>query len=134
MVRFLGRQQQGVGLIEVMVTVLILGTSLLAIAALQSRSLMQNHGSFLATKANIVAYDLIDQVRAASSGPTATPATIVAPGPTAVTDAIKAVLPGGTGTLVCSAARLCVVTINWSENTGHSTNTTATQFIYTASL
>jgi type IV pilus assembly protein PilV len=132
---FFKQREQGVGLIEVMVTVLILGTSLLAIAALQSRSLMQNHGAFLATKANIVAYDLIDQVRAASSGPTATPATIAWPSAAAVTAAIQATLPTGTGTLVCVAAtRICTITINWSENTGHSTNTTATQFIYTASL
>ena len=56
-------KQQGAGLIEVLVTVLILGTSLLALAALQSRSLQYNHSAYLRSQANILAYDILDRVR-----------------------------------------------------------------------
>jgi type IV pilus assembly protein PilV len=127
-------KQAGVGLIEVMVTVLILGTSLLAIAAMQSRSLMQNHGAFLATKANILAYNLIDQVRMASTAPIATSPKVIWPAAGAVTAAIVAQIPGATGTLDCTAARLCTVTINWSENTGNVNIANDNVFTYSASL
>jgi type IV pilus assembly protein PilV len=134
MTRSLRRKQQGVGLIEVLVTVLILGTSLLAVAALQSRSLMQNHGAFLATKANIVAYGLMDRVRMASPSPLASAATTIVPSAAAVTAAIVAEIPSGTGTVACTAARICTVTINWSENTGSATIANNNVFTYTTSL
>lgn len=55
--------QRGAGLIEVLVTVLILATSLLAMGALQSRSLEFNYGAFLRSQANIMAYDILDRIR-----------------------------------------------------------------------
>jgi type IV pilus assembly protein PilV len=136
MTRFFRFRQQGVGLIEVMVTVLILGTSLLAVAAMQSRSLLQNHGAFLATKANILAYDLMEQVRMSSSAPTAANLKIVLPVAAAVTAAIAAEIPTGTGSVACDAARLCTVTINWTENTGKIdiANANDNVFVYTTSL
>jgi type IV pilus assembly protein PilV len=135
MTRSLRRKQQGVGLIEVMVTVLILGTSLLAIAALQSRSLTQNHGAFLATKANIIAYDLIDRVRLRNAGPESTRALAV-PLDDEIKGATESSLPSGAATVVCDAARLCTVTINWAENKGKNTadDGATSTFIYTTSL
>lgn len=60
-------KQEGVGLIEVMVTALILSTSLLGLAALQSRALQYNHSAYMRSQANILAYDLLDRIRASRS-------------------------------------------------------------------
>src|SRR5690554_2545300 len=55
--------QNGFSLIEVLVTVLILATSLLAVATLQTRSLEYNHSAYLRSQANIIAYDILDRMR-----------------------------------------------------------------------
>lgn len=57
------RQQAGVGLIEVLVTLLILSTSLLALGAMQTRSLQFNQGAYFRSQANIFAYDMLDRMR-----------------------------------------------------------------------
>lgn len=56
-------RSKGVGLIEVLVTLLLLSTSLLAIATLQTRSLQFNQSAYLRSQANILAYDIIDRMR-----------------------------------------------------------------------
>lgn len=56
-------QQQGVGLIEVMITVLVLATALLTVAALQTRALQFNQSAYVRSQANIFAYDIIDRIR-----------------------------------------------------------------------
>ena len=56
-------KSKGVGLIEVLVTVLLLATSLLAIATLQTRSLQYNQSAYLRSQANILVYDIIDRMR-----------------------------------------------------------------------
>ena len=118
--------QKGVGLIEVLVTVLILATSLLAMAALQSRSLQFNHGAYLRSQANIMAYDIIDRMRInavvnindyardyADSKPTGSSL--------ADTDLndwltnIEGTLPGGEGAIDCDANRVCTVRLRWIE-------------------
>jgi type IV pilus assembly protein PilV len=114
----------------VLVTILILGTSLLAIAALQTRSLQQHHSSYVRTQANILAYDLMDQIRIASPKP---PGTLVVPAAATVSATILAALPNGSGTLDC-AARLCTATITWDESVGTNVNGTRSTFIFIASL
>lgn len=57
------RKQGGVGLIEVLVTLLILSTSLIALTALQTRSLQFNHGAYLRSQMNIYAYDILERIR-----------------------------------------------------------------------
>lgn len=61
------KKQSGVGLIEVLVTALILGGSLMALSALQARSLQYNHSAYLRSQANIIAYDIIDRIRIKSN-------------------------------------------------------------------
>lgn len=55
---------QGVTLIEVLVTVLILAIGLLGLAALQNAAMQFNHSSYLRTHANNMAYDIHDRMRA----------------------------------------------------------------------
>ena len=125
--------QQGVFLIEVLVTVLLLATGLLGIASMQLRSLQQNGEALISTQANILAYDILEQARMAS--PVA-PAAVVVPAADDVAAIAKSVLPGGQGTIECDAKRLCQVTISWSENvrTGDEESPQSSIFIYSATL
>ena len=60
------RQQKGVTLIEVLITILILAGGMLGMAALQSRSLMFNNIAYLNTLSNMMAFDMLDRIRANS--------------------------------------------------------------------
>lgn len=106
------KSQQGVGLIEVMVSVLLLGTALLAIAALQARSLTQNHEALVRTQANLLAYDILERVRMAS--PMA-PGALVLPADNTIDDLAERLLPDGDSQLNCDANRLCTIRITWVE-------------------
>lgn len=59
--------QQGVGLIEVLVSLLILAAGLLGLAALQTHSLRFSHESYMRTQASILASDMIDRIRVNSN-------------------------------------------------------------------
>ena len=139
--------QRGAGLIEVMVTVLILSTSLLGLAALQARSLQYNHSAYLRSQANILAYDLLDRIRINRANITSYSLTLDANAPTgtelAPTDmrewreAIADALPDGKGSITCSAAnRICTVTIQWAEQdgVGVADNADASSFQYTTRI
>lgn len=120
--------QRGAGLIEVMVTVLILSTSLLGLAALQNRSLQYNHSAYLRSQANIFAYDLLDRIRInrANIGSYSLDLDDSAPTGTSLVQTdlrewrtnIASALPDGKGAISCTTARLCTVTIQWSEQDG----------------
>lgn len=120
--------QQGVGLIEVLITVLVLSTALMALAALQTRSLQYNSSAYLRSQANIIAYDIFDRMR------------VVSPPTGGVTqnvgvDDLVSVLPGGEGEVECSA-RECTVTITWTEPTANLSGDELekTSFSYTSRL
>ena len=55
---------KGFTLIEVLITVLILSIGLLGLAGLQVRSMKSNHSAYLKSQATIMAYDMIDRMRA----------------------------------------------------------------------
>ncbi len=60
-------KQKGVSLIEVMIAVFILASGLLGMAALQTRSLDYNNIAHLNNRANMIAYDILDRIKANSS-------------------------------------------------------------------
>ncbi|BFM21645.1 type IV pilus modification protein PilV [Gilvimarinus japonicus] len=99
------KSQQGVGLIEVLITVLVLSTALMALAALQTRSLQYNTSAYYRSQANIVAYNALEQMRSSS-----TLENIVQPD----MDELVESLPGGDGEIECQA-RVCTVSISWDE-------------------
>ncbi|HEY7886273.1 MAG TPA: type IV pilus modification protein PilV [Cellvibrionaceae bacterium] len=105
--------QKGVGLIEVLITVLVLSTGLMALAALQTRSLQYNSSAFLRSQANIIASDIFDRMRIVSSqnGGVVTPSE-------ADVEALVATLPGGEGEVGCDG-RICTVTVTWTEPTAN---------------
>tara|TARA_R110002111_G_scaffold8723_3_gene31414 strand:- start:2652 stop:3113 length:462 start_codon:yes stop_codon:yes gene_type:complete len=61
---FNSNQQQGFGLIEVLITVVILAIGLLGLAGLQATGLNFNHSAYQRSQATTLAYDIIDRMRA----------------------------------------------------------------------
>ena len=147
--------QQGVGLIEVLVTLLILSTSLITLTAMQNRSLQFNQMAYFRSQANILAYDILDRMRTnkGNAGSLAAYDVELAPfaggAAPAVTDhvatdlyewrrEINAHIPGGQGAIECDVATsVCSVTIEWEEinstrlaDEDESTST----FVYSARL
>ncbi|MBU2885210.1 type IV pilus modification protein PilV [Gilvimarinus agarilyticus] len=105
------KSQNGVGLIEVLVTALILSTALMAVAALQTRSLQYNGSAYLRSQANIIAYDILEQLRILSdTGWFEVGGAVVQPN----VDQLVSVLPDGEGDVAC-AGRTCTVSISWAE-------------------
>ncbi|MCK7598782.1 type IV pilus modification protein PilV [Microbulbifer sp. CAU 1566] len=137
--------QRGAGLIEVLVTVLILGTSLLALAALQSKSLQYNHSAYLRSQANILAYDILDRVRInrknVGSYNQKMDAAKPAGGTVASNDirdwltTIETMLPGADGAVTCDANSLCTVEIQWAEQSSSGEKTEEQgSFVYTTQI
>src|SRR5690625_6205371 len=56
-------RMRGAGLIEVLVTLIILFTALLTLTALQTRSLQFKHSAYLLSQANNFAYAMLDRLR-----------------------------------------------------------------------
>jgi type IV pilus assembly protein PilV len=134
--------QRGVGLIEVLVTLLILSTSLMALAALQTRSLQYNHGAYLRSQANLMAYDLLDRVRVNRNavadynlglGDTPVGTSLAATDLREWRANIAASLPGGRGAIACTD--FCTVTIEWAEQNSSGDETeNSTTFTYTTRI
>lgn len=57
-------KQRGVGLLEVLISVLILAVGLLGLAGLQAQALKTNHSSFQRSQAVMLSYVIIDSMRA----------------------------------------------------------------------
>lgn len=56
--------QRGFTLLEVLVAVVILSVGLLGLAGLQAQSLRANQSALFLSQANLLAYDIVDQLRA----------------------------------------------------------------------
>jgi type IV pilus assembly protein PilV len=65
------RKLNGIGMIEVLVTILIVGIGMLAVARMQIISMQANHEAFQRSLAVQLANDIIDKIRAVSSFNTA---------------------------------------------------------------
>jgi len=59
----LNQKQQGFGLIEILVSMLILSVGLLGMAGLQVQSLRFNNEAYLRTQATVLASDIVDRMR-----------------------------------------------------------------------
>ena len=60
--------QKGFSLIEVLIALVVLAIGLLGLAALQTIGLRYNHGSYQETQATILTYNIIDRMRANTTG------------------------------------------------------------------
>lgn len=143
------KKARGVGLVEVLVTLLLLSIALLTLTTLQSRSLQYNQGAYFRSQANILAGDILDRMRnnrglltsynvtAATYDLEGDPVT----GTLAAVDvdqwrrALATSLPDGQGGISCAATNICLITISWSElNHSGQTAEDRTSFTYSARL
>ncbi len=105
------KQHNGFTLVEILITVLILSIGLLGLAGLQVRSMKQNHNSYLRTQATILAYDIIDRMRANPSAVTATVTDYVAKGAyTVTTSSTPFTVSAPTATAGCTTTTGCTTT------------------------
>jgi len=123
------KSQGGSTLIEIAITVLILATSLLAMATLQTRSLQFNQAAYMRSQANIYAYDIADRIRinrgkdavniaSYNSDYEGSPSGngIATTDVTKWRENIGRDLPGGKGKIECVATtRICVLSIKWDD-------------------
>lgn len=140
------KNQLGVGLIEVLVAVLILGTALLTLTSLQTRSLQFNQSAYLRSQANILAYDIIDRIRINRDKADGYDITLASDAPTSDTtlrdkdlkewlNNVAKILPGGDGLVTCDANKKCTVEIQWVEQATKMTSENQTmKFSYTSQI
>lgn len=58
------RAQAGIGMIEILVSIIILSIGLLGLAGLQTASLTHNHSAGFRSTATVMAYSILDSMRA----------------------------------------------------------------------
>ena len=123
---------RGFTLIEALVALLILSIGLLGVAALQLTSLRSNHSSSLRSQATLLAYDIVDRMRANQNAAKAGAYDIALAGsPTAGTVAgddlvrwkqnLTNTLPVGKGAVARSGAGSATkftITIQWDDSRG----------------
>ena len=127
-------RQSGVGLIEVLIAVLILGIGMLGIAALQTMTLRNVGASADRTQAVIQTYAVLDTLRAQRAAALAgsfntdgfqcsTATALGTPGTLTgwLADVRQTVAPSACGQVTCVAAT-CTIKVRWSEEraTGQS--------------
>ena len=136
--------QQGVGLLEVMIAVLVLAIGILGIAALQAITLKNTGSSAARTQAAIQAYSMLDMVRADRANvATYNTNTYVAgsgggtPGTMAgwLDGLITAIDPSAKGMVVCDAnSMICSVGVQWSDSRATAGSATPYEFKVTSQL
>lgn len=112
------KHQRGVTLLEVLISVVILSVGLLGLAGLQAVSIRNNTSAYQRSVATMLAYDVIDRIRADLPNCNGYPVAMGANGAGDVQnwkDGVKAALPGGDASIVI-AAGTATVTIRWDDN------------------
>lgn len=61
-------RQHGFSLLEILIALMVLSIGLLGLAALQTMSLRMGHDSYQRTQATMLAYDMVDRMRANPQG------------------------------------------------------------------
>lgn len=136
--------QQGFGLIEILVSMLVLGVGILGMVGLQLNSMKFNHTASVRTQATFLAYDLSDRMRAnrmrARAGDYDTALTANAPSGTAIAAvdlqqwkaALAAQLPAGAGAVERTSSSNMRITVQWDE--GRSGGSATQQFVFETRL
>lgn len=120
------RGQQGFTLLEMLVALVILSFGLLGLAGLQAVSLRNNTNAYQRSQANVLAYDIVDRMRANRSQAVSNAYNIAlgaTPSGSGVTLAdlqewralLVGTLPNGDGAVSCTGSGLCTVTVQWDE-------------------
>lgn len=130
-------RQRGFSLLEILVALAVLSIGLLGLAALQTMSMRMGHDSYQRTQATMLAYDIVDRMRANRAGltaglysnvtfaynPTAPDCVASACSPTTLADydistwktILAAKLSQGEGAISTSGTQR-TITVKWREN------------------
>ena len=131
-------RQVGLSLIEMLIALLVLSFGLLGVAGLQAQSLRNNQSAYLRSQASILAYEIIDRMRANRTaavngnynyqpGNIADPVagTATCSGSQACVDLaawkgrFEQTLPAAAAAVSCNAGTLvCQVTMEWDDTRG----------------
>jgi type IV pilus assembly protein PilV len=128
----LSHRAGGFTLIEALVALVVLSIGLLGVAALQLSSLRSNHSSSLRSQATLLAYDIVDRMRANQSAATngaydialtSTPSGGTVAGDDLVRwkQNLANTLPSGTGAVArtgAGSATKFTVTVQWDDSRG----------------
>ncbi len=121
-------RQTGVSLIEVLVSLLIMGIGLLGAAALQLNALKFTDSSAVTSQASFIAYDMMDRIRAnpdanyvlanLSAAPTGTAADTRTQDLIDFAANIRAIAPNGVGdgSSIAVDGRTVTITVRWSDS------------------
>lgn len=136
--------QRGFGLIEILVSMLVLGIGILGMVGLQLNAMKFNHTAAVRTQATFLAYDISDRMRAnrmrARAGDYDISLTASAPSgtSTAAVDlqqwkaALSSQLPAGTGAIARASSGNVTITVQWDE--GRSGGSSSQQFVFETRL
>lgn len=131
------RAARGVGLVEVLVSVLVLSIGLLGIAAMQATALRNSQSSLERSQGIVHVYTILDAMRANPNGVAAgtynMAMTCAAPGGAGsvaasdrsewITHLQENLGPTACGLVNC-AAGVCTITVQWDDSRGTSGSTT----------
>jgi type IV pilus assembly protein PilV len=134
----LALRQLGFSLIEMLIALLVLSFGLLGIAGLQAQSLKNNQSAYLRSQASLVAYEIIDRMRAnrnaavnggydyqAGAIADPVPGWPTCSGPLACDDLtewktrFEQILPAGAAAVSCNGGTsICQVAVEWDDTRG----------------
>lgn len=130
-------KQIGSSLIEILVTILIVGFGLLGVAGVIANGLKDNHSSYARSQASWLATDIIDRMRSNRIAAEATEynltfattpsgTTVAAYDLIAWRKALAATLPAGKGSVSMDAFKKVSVSVQWDDSRGANGSSTQT--------
>lgn len=137
-----GHFQRGVTLVEALVALLVLSIGLLGVAGLQMAALRNNHGAHLRSQATVLAYDILDRMRANRTAAMATSynvtltgtlsgATLAAQDVQTWKQTLLDALPAGAGSInlvnPTPTTNLVTIRVEWTDKFGTEFFETMTQ-------
>lgn len=114
-------RQTGSSLLEVLIAVVILAFGLLGLAGLQATSVKSSHSAYQRSQATLLAYDIVDRMRAARAAAIAgrfDDGSAHADRSTWDATLVRTLGPGANGSVVRAANNRVTVTIRWDDNRG----------------
>lgn len=132
-----GKAQTGFTLLEVLVTMVVMALGLLGYAGLQMASLKNSASAYQRSQATILAYDMIDRMRAnriQAVGGIYNIAMGASPGGAGIAGAdlldwktlVENALPGGDASINVDGTGNTLITIQWADKRDRSANANST--------
>jgi type IV pilus assembly protein PilV len=116
----LPRDQRGVTLLEVLISIVVLSVGLLGYAGLQTLSLKNNNSAYQRSQATMLTYDIVDRMRANRPNLASYPVAMGSAGTyqdvISWKNNVSAALPDGKASVVVDLNGIATITIQWDDN------------------